>query len=87
MFYLGHHCTRGRERAYAATIVPKVMDAPARQTKRRFNTSQFTKTVLDALAYNACSKSRGRELAWCHVSWTWYESSVVKAAPSCVQNS
>lgn len=63
------------ERAYAATIVPKVMGATACQKKRRFDTSRFKKAVLNA--YNAARVESGAQFAWC---WTWYETSVVRAA-------
>ena len=66
------------ERAYAATIVPKVMSATAHQKKRRFDANRFKKAVLNA--YNAARVEDGAQLAWCHVSQTWYQSSLVKAA-------
>ena len=54
------------------------MGATAHQKKRRFDASRFKKAVLNA--YNAARVEDGTQLAWYHVSQTWYESSLVKAA-------
>jgi hypothetical protein len=70
------------ERAYAATIVPKIMSATASQLqnlkRRRFDTTRFREAVLGA--YNAENIEAGGQLAWCHISGDWYESDLVKAA-------
>jgi hypothetical protein len=66
------------ERAYAATIIPKIMSATAKHKKRRFDTSEFRGNVLTA--YNAVTVKGGAQLAWCHITGEWYEGDVVKAA-------
>jgi hypothetical protein len=54
------------ERAYAATIIPKIMSATAKHKKRRFDTSEFRGNVLTA--YNAVTVKGGAQLAWCHIT-------------------
>lgn len=66
------------ERAYANTIVPRVMGAIAKQGKGSFRQDRFKKAVLEA--YNASEVNGGVSFAWCHVIHGWFESSLVKAA-------
>jgi hypothetical protein len=66
------------ERAYANSIVPRVMGASAKQTKSNFDTKRFRDDLLKA--YNAFDPGSGVPKAWCHISHVWYPKSQVKAA-------
>lgn len=66
------------ERAYASTMVPRVMGAMSKQNKSTFRQDKFKKVVLDA--YNASKKESGAKLAWCHALHNWFLAEDVKAA-------
>lgn len=66
------------ERAYAETILPRVIGASAKQRKQSFKPSIFKQNVLEA--YNAFSSECGLKTAWCHLSREWIDSDDVKAA-------
>jgi hypothetical protein len=65
------------ERAYASTIVPRVMGASAKQKKSSFNQSEFRKRVIDF--YKAAMDMEDHKMAYCHLAG-WCPSEQVKAA-------
>ncbi|OJJ50661.1 hypothetical protein ASPZODRAFT_162606 [Penicilliopsis zonata CBS 506.65] len=64
------------ERAYAETIVPRVMAARAKQKHQPFDQSAFKKSVY---SYYGIEELEDHS-AWCHVLGGWYPCRSVKAA-------
>jgi hypothetical protein len=71
------------ERAYASTVVSRVM-AASKQKRRRFDQSQFRKDVIKHL--DADTDPEGCQRVWCHLSG-WLPKERIKAAhlvPKCL---
>jgi hypothetical protein len=68
------------ERAYANTIIPRVMGSSSKKTEKKFaklDQARFRERVLDY--YGASQKSDQMTIAYCHLTG-WSESKQIKAA-------
>jgi hypothetical protein len=73
------------ERAYASTIVLKVMSATTHKKNQNFKGNVFRTNLLKA--YNGLENREGLECAWCHLTG-WWDKKLVKAAhlvPKCLE--
>lgn len=64
------------ERAYASTMVARIMSATANQKKRRFDQSKFKR---DVAAYLHANDPEEPNHLWCHLTG-WKEKNYIKAA-------
>lgn len=81
-------CDRGQEpdigfyeRAYANTLLHRVMGASSKQGKCGFSRNEqaeFRQSVLEC--YGALKQYPGEDKAWCHVTGYWWPKELVKAA-------
>jgi hypothetical protein len=65
------------ERAYAATMISRVMAASSKQKKRHFDQSKFRRDVVTYL--DAARDPAGHGRLWCHLSG-WHPEKAIKAA-------